>query len=61
MYLSEWASDQFSDVFQKNSFYEEFGEVFSPRADQALGDRLNEAQSSAEVLALARQAMSEFS
>jgi len=60
-YLSEWAVDQFSDVFQKNSFYEEFGEVFSPRADQALGDRIGSAQSSAEVLALARQAMSEFS
>ena len=60
-YLSQWASDQFSDVFEKNSFYEEFGELFSPRADQALGDRLNSKVSSAEALTLARQAMSQVS
>ena len=60
-YLSQWASDQFSDIFEKNSFYEEFGELFSPRADQALGDRLNSKVSSAEALTLARQAMSQVS
>ena len=56
-YLSDWAVGNFSDVHQKNDFYADFGNTFSPRGDAALLDRLDTEMSPAEVLALAGEAM----
>ena len=56
-YLSDWAQDQFSGVGVKNEFYAEFGDVFSPRADQRLADSLNSEMGVSEVLTLARESM----
>jgi len=56
-YLSDWAQDQFSGVGVKNEFYAEFGDVFSPRADQRLADSLNSEMGASEVLTLARESM----
>jgi hypothetical protein len=56
-YLSEWANEQFSDIGAKNSFYDEFGELFSPRADGPLCDELQPEMGASEVLSLARESM----
>ena len=56
-YLSEWASGHFSDVHQKNQFFADFGEGFSPRGESVLLDRLDLEMSPAQVLALASEAM----
>jgi hypothetical protein len=56
-YLSEWANEQFSDIGAKNSFYNEFGELFSPRADGPLCDKLHPEMGASEVLSLARESM----
>ncbi len=56
-YLSEWANEQFSDIGAKNSFYDEFGELFSPRADGPLCDELHPEMGASEVLSLARESM----
>ena len=56
-YLSEWANEQFSDIGAKNSFYDEFGELFSPRADGPLCDELYPEMGASEVLSLARESM----
>ena len=56
-YLSEWASGHFSDVHQKNQFFADFGEGFSPRGESVLLDRLDLEMSPTQVLALASEAM----
>jgi hypothetical protein len=56
-YLSEWSQDQFSSVSSKNEFYSHFGEVFSPRGEEVLGNELNNQLGSAEVLSLAERIM----
>ena len=56
-YLSDWADGNFSDVHQKNAFYADFGDVFSPRGESVLLDRLDTAMSPTEVVALAGEAM----
>ena len=56
-YLSDWANDQFAEVGDKNRFYDEFGEVFFPRADGPLADSLSSEMGASEVLALARESM----
>ena len=56
-YLSDWAKGNFSNVHLKNNFYAEFGEVFSPRGETVLVDRLNNEMAPAEVLVLAGEAM----
>ena len=56
-YLSDWANDQFAEVSGKNRFYDEFGEVFFPRADGPLADSLSSEMGASEVLALARESM----
>jgi hypothetical protein len=56
-YLSDWAQDQFQDVGTKNEFYAEFGDVFSPRADECLADSLHSGMGAGEVLVLARESM----
>ncbi|MDG1139867.1 MAG: PHP domain-containing protein [Opitutales bacterium] len=56
-YLSEWASSHFGQVKEKNDFYDQFGEIFSPRADTRLQDSLSAEKAPAEVLALAKEAM----
>jgi hypothetical protein len=58
-YLSAWANDQFAVVGAKNEFYAEFGDVFSPRADDRLADALNPEMGAGEVLILAGESMSE--
>ena len=56
-YLSSWADDQFSSVSEKNQFYAQFGEVFSPRGDDALQNDLKDTLGSAEVISLAQRIM----
>ena len=58
-YLSDWAGGNFSDVHQKNDFYADFGNTFSPRGDAALLDRLDAEMSPAEVLTLAGEVMNQ--
>jgi hypothetical protein len=58
-YLSDWANDQFAEVGAKNEFYAEFGDVFSPRADDRLADALNSEMGAGEVLVLARESMAQ--
>ena len=57
-YLSPWANDQFSTTSAKNEFYAQFGEVFSPRGDEALQNDLNDTLGSDEVMSLAEKVMS---
>ena len=57
-YLSDWAKETFLMFIRKNIFYAEFGELFSPRGESMLVDRLNSEMGPKEVLALANQAMS---
>ena len=58
-YLSDWAQGQFAEVGAKNEFYAEFGDVFSPRADDRLADSLNSEMGASEVLVLARESMAQ--
>ena len=57
-YLSPWAEDQFSDVAAKNEFFARFGEIFSPRGDEALQDDLSDSLGSGDVISLAERVMS---
>ena len=57
-YLSPWAEDQFSDVAAKNEFFARFGEIFSPRGDEALQDDLSDSLGSDDVISLAERVMS---
>ena len=57
-YLSTWAEDQFSDVAAKNEFFARFGEIFSPRGDEALQDELSDSLGSGDVISLAERVMS---
>ena len=57
-YLSPWADDQFSSVSAKNEFYARFGEIFSPRGDEALQNDLSNTLGSGEVISLAERVMS---
>jgi hypothetical protein len=57
-YLSPWANDQFSTTSAKNEFYAQFGEIFSPRGDEALQNDLNDTLGSDEVMSLAEKVMS---
>ena len=57
-YLSSWADDQFSSVSAKNEFYARFGEIFSPRGDEALQDDLSDSLGSGDVISLAERVMS---
>jgi hypothetical protein len=57
-YLSPWAEDQFSDVAAKNEFFARFGEIFSPRGDEALQDELSDSLGSGDVISLAERVMS---
>jgi hypothetical protein len=57
-YLSPWAEDQFSDVSAKNEFFARFGEIFSPRGDEALQDDLSDSLGSDDVISLAERVMS---
>jgi hypothetical protein len=57
-YLSPWADDQFSSVSAKNEFYARFGEIFSPRGDEALQDDLSDSLGSGDVISLAERVMS---
>ena len=56
-YLSDWANSHFFDVHQKNQFFADFGEGFSPRGEGVLIDRLDTEMAPAQVLALASEAM----
>ena len=57
-YLSPWANDQFASVSAKNEFYARFGEIFSPRGDEALQNDLSDTLGSGEVISLAERVMS---
>ena len=57
-YLSPWANDQFDSVSAKNEFYARFGEIFSPREDEALQDDLSDSLGSGDVISLAERVMS---
>ena len=57
-YLSPWANDQFASVSAKNEFYARFGEIFSPRGDEALQNDLSDTLGSEEVISLAERVMS---
>lgn len=57
-YLSPWAVDQFASVSAKNEFYARFGEIFSPRGDEALQNDLSDTLGSEEVISLAERIMS---
>ena len=57
-YLSPWADDQFSSVSAKNEFYARFGEIFSPRGEEALQNDLSDTLGSGEVISLAERVMS---
>ena len=57
-YLSDWASNQFSDTNAKNEFYATFGELYSPRGEKRLKEALHSEMSAGEVTELARQVMS---
>ena len=57
-YLSPWAVDQFASVSAKNEFYARFGEIFSPRGDEALQNDLSDTLGSEEVISLAERVMS---
>ena len=57
-YLSPWAVDQFASVSAKNEFYARFGEIFSPRGDEALQNDLSDTLGSGEVISLAERVMS---
>jgi hypothetical protein len=57
-YLSPWADDQFSSVSAKNEFYARFGEIFSPRGDEALQGDLSDSLGSGDVISLAERVMS---
>ena len=57
-YLSPWAVDQFASVSAKNEFYARFGEIFSPRGDEALQNDLSDSLGSGEVISLAERVMS---
>ena len=57
-YLSDWASNQFSDTTAKNEFYATFGELYSPRGEKRLKEVLHSEMSAGEVTELARQVMS---
>ena len=56
-YLSDWAQAHFSHTKAKNDFFDQFGEIFSPRGDARLQDSLNSEKAPEEVLGLARKAM----
>ena len=57
-YLSDWASNQFSDTTTKNEFYATFGQLYSPRGEKRLKEALHSEMSAGEVTELARQVMS---
>ena len=57
-YLSPWSDDQFASVAAKNEFYARFGEIFSPRGDEALQNDLSDSLGSGEVISLAERVMS---
>ena len=57
-YLSPWSDDQFASVAAKNEFYARFGEIFSPRGDEALQNDLSDSLGSREVISLAERVMS---
>ena len=57
-YLSPWADDQFSSVSAKNEFYARFGEIFSPRGDEALQGDLSDSLGSGDLISLAERVMS---
>lgn len=57
-YLSPWAQEQFSSVAAKNEFYARFGEIFSPRGEEALQKDLSDNLGSGEVISLAERVMS---
>ena len=57
-YLSPWSDDQFASVAAKNEFYARFGEIFSPRGDEALQNDLTDSLGSREVISLAERVMS---
>ena len=57
-YLSSWANDQFSTTSEKNEFYAQFGEVFSPRGDEALQNELKDTLGSDEVMSFMEKVMS---
>ena len=57
-YLSAWANDQFAATSAKNEFYSRFGEIFSPRGDEALQNDLKDSLGSDEVISLAEKVMS---
>ena len=56
-YLSPWAENQFASVSAKNEFYTRFGEIFSPRGDEALQNDLSDSLGSGEVISLAERVM----
>ena len=57
-YLSDWASNQFSDTTAKNEFYATFGELYSPRGEKRLKEASHSEMSAGEVTELASQVMS---
>ena len=57
-YLSPWADDQFATTSAKNEFYGSFGEIFSPRGDNALQNELKDSLGSKEVISLVESIMS---
>ena len=57
-YLCPWSDDQFASVAAKNEFYARFGEIFSPRGDEALQNDLTDSLGSREVISLAERVMS---
>ena len=57
-YLSPWADDQFATTSAKNEFYGSFGEIFSPRGDNALQNELKHSLGSEEVISLVESIMS---
>ncbi len=56
-YLSDWAQSHFSCAREKNDFYDQFGEIFSPRGDARLQDSLSPEKAPAEMLSLAHEVM----
>ncbi len=53
-YLSDWAENSFDDVFAKNDFFSELGDILEPQVEEQFRDSSASAQDPVEILSLAR-------
>jgi len=53
-YLSDWAENSFDDVFAKNDFFSELGDILEPQVEEQFRDSSASVQDPVEILSLAR-------